>query len=226
MLVQTWAQITTYALQNLWQGFLTFIPTLIGAIIVFIIGWFISVGIGKLVAEVLIRIKFNKLFEKTGWKQALEKAELKVNAAEFIGAIAKWVLVIVFLLAAVEILGFVQFAAFLKSILAYLPNVIVATLILVVTVILVDIVEKVVRTAVEGVKVGYGHLVSVMIKWSIWIFTVLAILHQLGIARPFMETLFTGFVAMLVISLGIAFGLGGKDVAAEILQDLKKKLQG
>ena len=226
MLVQTWAQITTYALQNLWQGFLTFIPTLIGAIIVFIIGWFISVGIGKLVAEVLIRIKFNKLFEKTGWKQTLEKAELKVNAAEFIGAIAKWVLVIVFLLAAVEILGFVQFAAFLKSILAYLPNVIVATLILVVTVILVDIVEKVVRTAVEGVKVGYGHLVSVMIKWSIWIFAVLAILHQLGIARPFMETLFTGFVAMLVISLGIAFGLGGKDVAAEILQDLKKKLQG
>ena len=226
MLVQTWAQITTYALQNLWQGFLTFIPTLIGAIIVFIIGWFISVGIGKLVAEVLIRIKFNKLFEKTGWKQALEKAELKVNAAEFIGAIAKWVLVIVFLLAAVEILGFVQFAAFLKSILAYLPNVIVATLILVVTVILVDIVEKVVRTAVEGVKVGYGHLVSVMIKWSIWIFAVLAILHQLGIAKPFMETLFTGFVAMLVISLGIAFGLGGKDVAAEILQDLKKKLRG
>jgi len=226
MLVQSWAQITTYALQNLWQGFLTFIPTLIGAIIIFTIGWFISVGIGKLVAEVLIRIKFNKLFEKTGWKHALEKAELKVNAAEFIGAIAKWILVIVFLLAAVEILGFVQFAAFLKSILAYLPNVIVAALILVVTVVLVDIVEKVVRAAVEGVKVGYGHLVSVMIKWSIWIFAVLAILHQLGIARPFMETLFTGFVAMLVISLGIAFGLGGKDVAAEILQDLKKKLQG
>lgn len=226
MLVQGWAETTTYALQNLWQGFLTFIPTLIGAIIVFIIGWFISIGIGKLVAEVLIKIKFNKLFEKTGWKQALEKAELKVNAAEFIGAIVKWVLVIVFLLAAVEILGFVQFAAFLKSILAYLPNVIVAALILVVTVILVDIVEKVVRAAVEGVKVGYGHLVSVMIKWSIWIFAVLAILHQLGIARPFMETLFTGFVAMLVISLGIAFGLGGKDVAAEILQDLKKKLRG
>lgn len=226
MLVQTWAETTTIALMNLWQGFLTFIPTLIGAIVIFTIGWFISVGIGKLVAEVLIKIKFNKLFEKTGWKQALEKAELKVNAAEFIGAIVKWVLVIVFLLAAVEILGFVQFAAFLKSILAYLPNVIVAALILVVTVILVDIVEKVVRTAVEGVKVGYGHLVSVMIKWSIWIFAVLAILHQLGIARPFMETLFTGFVAMLVISLGIAFGLGGKDVAAEILQDFKKEASG
>ena len=138
----------------------------------------------------------------------------------------KWVLVIVFLLAAVEILGLVQFAGFVKNVLAYLPNVIVAALIFVVTVIVVDIVEKVVRAAVEGVKVGYGHFVSAIIKWSIWIFAVLAILHQLGIARSFMETLFTGFVAMLVIALGISFGLGGKEVAAEILRDLRNKLKG
>ncbi len=225
MIVQTWAETTTLALQNLWQGFLAFIPTLIGALVVFIIGWFISVGIGKLISEILTKIKFNQLFERAGWKQALEKADLKVNASEFVGAIVKWVLVIVFLLAAVEILGFIQFAGFLKSVLAYLPNVIVAALIFVVTVIVVDIVEKIVRAGVEGVKVGYGHLVSIIIKWSIWIFAILAILHQLGIAKAFMETLFTGFVAMLVISLGIAFGLGGKEVAAEILRDLRNKLR-
>ena len=226
MIIQTWAETTTVALQNLWQGFLSFIPNLIGAIIVFIIGWLISLGIGKLIAEILTRIKFNQLFERAGWQQALEKAELKVNAAEFVGAIVKWVLVIVFLLAAVEILGLVQFAGFVKNVLAYLPNVIVAALIFVVTVIVVDIVEKVVRAAVEGVKVGYGHFVSAIIKWSIWIFAVLAILHQLGIARSFMETLFTGFVAMLVIAIGISFGLGGKEVAAEILRDLRNKLKG
>ena len=226
MIVQSWAETTTVALQNLWQGFLTFIPTLVGAIVVFLIGWAISVGIGKLIAEILTRIKFNQLFERAGWKEALERAELKVNASEFVGAIVKWVLVIVFLLAAGEILGFVQFADFLKSILAYLPNVIVAALIFVVTVIVVDIVEKVVRAAVEGVRIGYGHFVSAIIKWSIWIFAVLAILHQLGIARSFMEILFTGFVAMLVIALGISFGLGGKEVAGEILQNLKNKLKG
>jgi len=225
-MVQGWSLVTLQALQNLWQGFLNFIPVLIGAILIFVIGWFIAIGIGKLIAEILTRIKFNQLFEKAGWGEALEKAGLKVNAAEFVGVIVKWVLVIVFLLAAVEILGFVEFAGFLRSVLAYLPNVIVAVLILVVTVIVVDIVEKIVRAAVEGVKVGYGHLASAIIKWSIWIFAVLAILHQLGIAKPFMETLFTGFVAMLVISLGISFGLGGKEVAAEILQDLKKKLKG
>lgn len=226
MLVQTWAEATTFALLKLWDGFLNFIPSLIGAILVFLIGWFVAILIGKLVAEILTRIKLNQFFERAGWKTALEKAELKVNPSEFVGAIVKWILVIVFLLVAVEILGLVEFAGFLKSILAYLPNVIVAVLILIVTVIVVDIVEKIVRATVEGIRVGYGHLVSAIIKWSIWIFAILAILHQLGVARPFMETLFTGIVAMLVLAIGISFGLGGKEVAAEILQDLRKRLKG
>jgi len=224
MIVFDWYDVTIQALQNLWQGFLSFIPVLIGAIIVFVIGWFISVGIGKLVTEVLKRLQFNQLFERGGWKGALEKAEIKVDASGFIGAIVKWILVIVFLLAAVEILGLTQFAGFLKDVLVYLPNVIVAALIFVVTVILVDIVEKVVRASVESIKVGYGQMVSMVIKWSLWFFAILAILYQLGVARPFMETLFQGLVAMLVISLGLAFGLGGKDVAAQILQDIKRKI--
>jgi len=225
MIVYDWYEVTIQALQSLWQGFLTFIPVLVGAAIVFIIGWFISVGIGKLITEVLKRLQFNQLFERGGWKGALEKADVKVDASSFIGAIVKWVLVIVFLLAAVEILGLTEFAGFLKSVLVYLPNVIVAALIFVVTVILVDIVEKVVRATVEGMKVGYGQMVSAVIKWSLWIFAILAILYQLGVARPFMETLFQGLVATLVVSLGLAFGLGGKDVASEILQDLKNKLK-
>lgn len=225
-MVLNWADVTIQSLQNLWQGFLNFIPLLIGAIVIFVVGWFVAMAIGKIITEILKKLKFNQIFERGGWKNALEKAEIKVDASGFIGAIVKWILVIVFLLAAVEILGLVQFADFLKSVLGYLPNVIVAVLIFVVTVILVDIVEKLVRATVESIKVGYGHMVSVIVKWSIWIFAILAILHHLGIARPFMETIFTGLVAMLVIALGIAFGLGGKDVAAEILQDLKKKLKG
>ncbi len=224
-MILDWYSITMRALQNLWQAFLNFIPLLVGAIIVFVIGWFISIGIGRLITEILRKIKFNQIFEKGNWDEALAKADIKVDASGFIGAIVKWVLVIVFLLAAVEILGFVQFAGFLNNVLGYLPNVVVAALIFVVTVIVVDIVEKIVRVSVERIKVGFGSMVSVVIKWSIWVFAILAILYQLGVARPFMETLFTGLVGMLVISLGIAFGLGGKDVAAEIWQDLRKKLK-
>lgn len=225
-MVLDWYQITIDKFIDLWQAFIGFLPVLIGVIIIFTVGWFFSVGVGKLVTEALKRIKFNQIFEKGDWKRALEKAEIKVDAAGFIGAIIKWILVIVFLLITVEILGLNQFADFLKGVLNYLPNVIVAALIFVVTVILVDIVEKLVRASVESVRVGYGHMVSVVVKWSIWIFAILAILYQLGIAKDFMETLFSGLVWMLVISFGLAFGLGGKEVAAEILQDLKRKLKG
>ncbi|MDI6592071.1 MAG: hypothetical protein QME61_04065 [Patescibacteria group bacterium] len=225
-MVFDWYTITLQALQGLWQGFLTFLPKLVGALIVFLIGWFIAVGIGKLVTEILKKLKFNQIFEKGVWKEALEKAEIKIDASGFIGAICKWILVIVFLLATVEILGFVQFADFLVRVLAYLPNVIVAVLIFIVAVIIADIVEKVVRAAAEGIKVGYGYIVGVIVKWSIWIFAILAILIQLKVAPTLLQTLFTGFVALLAIAGGIAFGLGGKDVAAELLQELKKKLKG
>lgn len=221
-----WYSITLVALQNLWQGFLGFIPNLIGAIIVFVIGWFIAIAIGKLVAEILNRLKFNQIFETVSWKKALEKAELKINVSEFIGAIAKWVLIIVFLKIAVGILGWTDFSLLLGQLIAYLPNVVVAALIFVVAVIVADILAKVVVVTVESAKFAYSHLAGEIVRWSIWIFAALVILHQLGIGKPLIETLFMGLVAILVIALGLAFGLGGKDVAAGILENLRKRLKG
>lgn len=220
-----WAQITADALTDLWQGFINFIPKLIGAIIIFLIGWLVAIAVGKLIAEILKRIKFDRIFEKGGWKAALEKAEIKVDASAFIGAIFKWVLIIVFLLAAVEILGLVKFAEFLTNVLDYLPNVIVAALIFVIAAIIADILEKIVRAAVEGTRVGYGKIVGTIVKWAIWIFAILIILNQLKIGEQFMKDLFRGIVAMLVISVALAFGLGGKEIAAGVLQNLKRKLK-
>jgi len=223
-MVFDWYSVTFQALQNLWQGFLNFIPTLIGAILVFIVGWFIAIAIGKLVAEILKRIKFDRLFEKGAWKATLEKAELKISASEFIGAIFKWVLIIVFLQVAVGILGWMQFAVLLGKVIGYLPNVIVAALIFVVAVVVADIVEKVVVAAAEGAKFAYTHLAGAIVKWSIWIFAILAILRQLIIVPELVEVLFKALVYGIVAMLVISFGLGGKEVATEILQNLKKKL--
>jgi len=218
-----WLQTIIQALPSIWY----FILKLLGAILVFVIGWFIALGVGKIVAEILTKIKLNQVFERAGWKSALEKAEVKVNPSEFIGAIVKWILVVVVLLAVADILGLLVFAGILKDILGYLPNVIVAVLILVAAVIVVDIVEKIVRTAIEGIKVGYGHLVSTIVKWSIWVFAILAILQQLKFqpADWIIELINYAFIG-IVAMFAIAFGLGGKEVAADILQDLRKKLKG
>lgn len=224
-MVLDWYSVTLQALQNLWAGFVAFVPNVIGALIVFIIGWFVAVGVGKLVTEILKRINFNQIFEKGAWKRALEKAELKIGASEFLGGIVKWILMIVFLLAAVEILGMYQFAGFLRDVLGYLPNVVVAALMFVVTVVVVDILVKLVVAATEGARFEYAHLAGEIMRWAVWIFAALAIVHQLGVAQPLIETLFTGVVAMLVVSVGLAFGLGGKEVAGEFLQSMRRKLR-
>jgi len=223
--MKSWYTITFESLQGLWQNFLEFIPKIIGALIVIIIGWFIAVAIGRLVTEVLKRIKFDKIFERGIWKEALSKAKWKVDPSGFIGAIVKWVLFITVLVAAIEILGFTQFAIFISKIAAWLPNVIVAAAIFVVAVIIADYLPKIIRAGAEGAKISYSYLLEKIVKWAVWVFAILAILIQLGIAKELIMTLFTGFVAFLVIAGGLAFGLGGKDTAAEILSDFRKKFK-
>lgn len=217
---------TTIALNSLQDQIVPFVIKLIAAFAIFAIGVFVASLVGVAVTNILRKLKFNRLFEKGTWKEALEKAEIKIDASQFIGAIFKWVLVVVALLAAVDILGLSEFAGFLGSVLAYLPNVVVAALIFVVAVILADIVEKVVRATIEGAKFGMGHIAGAIVKWAIWIFAIFAILGQLKVAPDIVNALVYGFVALLVIAGGLAFGLGGKDIAAEVLEELKKKVKG
>lgn len=224
-MTREWMLITYQELQNVWLGFLEFIPKLILAIIIFLIGWIVAIALERVIVGILNRLKFNRLFEKAGWKEALEKAEFKVNPAEFIGAIFKWILVIVFLLIAVEILGLVQFAAFLKSVINWLPNLVVAVAIFVVAAIASDILGKITIASLEKVKVGYSQVAGKIVKWSVWTFALLAILFQLGVARPLIETFFTGLMAGLALAFGIAFGLGGKDFAGELLANLRQRIR-
>jgi hypothetical protein len=219
-----WYSVTIQALQNAWQGFLNFIPNLIGAIIVFIIGYFIALGIGKLVARILTRLRFNKIFERIGWREALEKAELRVNPSEFVGAIFKWFLVIISLLIAVEILGLPQFAGVLNKLISWLPNLIVAIAIFVVAVIVADILDKIIRASVQKIGVKYVGILGGMVRWAIYIFAGLAILVQLGVAQALINTLITAVFGMVALAFGLAFGLGGKDVAAKVIEDLRRKI--
>ncbi len=211
------------------QQFIGFIGNLILALVIFIIGYLISVGIGRIISEILKSVKFNKLFEKEGWKKALQRANLEVNPAEFIGAIFKWVFVIISLLIAVDVLKLTAFAGFLTRVLNYLPNVIVAVLVFVVAIVISDIVEKVVRVSVERLKIGYGYLAASIVKWAIWIFAIFLILGQLLPNNALVVTLYTGIVygivGALALGAGLAIGLGGKETAGKIISDMYKKIE-
>lgn len=211
------------------QQLISFIANLVVAVVVFIIGYLISVGIGRLITEILKSIRFNKLFEQEGWRKALQRANVDVNPSEFIGAIFKWVFVIISLLIAVDVLRLTAFAGFLTQVLNYVPNVIVAVLVFVVAIVISDIVEKLVRATVERLKVGYGYLAASIVKWGIWVFTFFLILDQLLPASLLVKTLYTsivyGAVGALALGVGLAIGLGGKDTAAKMISDMYRKME-
>ena len=225
----TYTEWSLSIIQPFLQQMIAFIANLILAIVVFLIGYLISVGIGKLITEILKSVRFNKLFEKEGWRKALQRANVDVNPSEFIGAIFKWVFVIVALLIAVDVLKLTSFAGFLTQVLNYLPNVIVAVLVFVVAIIISDIIEKVVRVSVERMKVGYGFVASSIVKWAIWIFTFFLILDQLLPTSALIKTLYSsivyGVVASVALGLAIAIGLGGKDTAAKVIEDMYRKIE-
>jgi len=223
-MIDTWSEVTIEGFQNLWQGFLGFIPNLLAAILIFVIGWFIACGIGRLIAEILIRLKFNSLFKSTGWKESLEKAEFKIDPAGFIGAICKWVLAIVFLLASVEILGLPQFAEFLKSVIAWLPNLIVVAAIFMVAVVFADFLEKIVKVWAKKIGIEQVKLVGTIVRWAVYFFAAYEILSRLDLKLVTVDYLLYGIIGTLTLALGLSFGLGGREAASKAIDAIENKI--
>ena len=130
MLIQSWTEIVTISLQTLWSGFVGFLPSLLGAVIVFVVGWIIASLIGRLVVQIIRTLRVDHILEKIGLKKALEKGKIKLNTANLVGDVVRWFFIIVFLMAATDILDLPQVTEFLRQVILYIPQLIVAILIL------------------------------------------------------------------------------------------------
>lgn len=211
--------------QDLWGGILMFAPKLIVAIIIFIIGLIIASIIGKFIAKIISTVKVDKALQSVGVEELLHKGGFSLNSGHFIGGLVKWFFVIVFLVASMDIIGLQGVNEFLRNVvLGYLPNVIIAALILVVAAFIAHAMQKIVVGSAKAAGAPSTHLMGGITKWAIWGFAILAALYQLGIAGAFAQTLFTGFVAMVAIGGGLAFGLGGKEAAARYIEKLRKDI--
>lgn len=213
--IQTWGGVFSDSLLGLWYGFVSFVPGLLGAIILFLLGWVVGAIVGKAVHQVVEALKIDRLFESAGAKGFMERAGLKLNVGGFIGGVVKWFIIIVFLMASLQIIGLTQVNDFLReAVLYYLPKVIVASLVLVIATVLADGMHKLINASAKAVNIRSANMLGSITRYAIWIFAFVIALSELGIATAFMQILFTGFIAALAIALGLAFGLGGKEAAA------------
>jgi len=212
------------AFVNLWAQAVTFLPKLLFAIIVFLLGLLVANLLETAVKKVIQVLKIDELVERLEVKEIFRRAGVRLNVAAFLGWIVKWFIIIVALIAAADALEWNQVTVFLTSVVSYIPNVLIAVIILLVGIILANFTQGVVKGALDAGRMQSSQFLAGLSRWAIIVFSFMAALVQLGIAGVLIQTLFTGFVAMLAIGGGLAFGLGGRDHAARALDQLSRDL--
>ncbi len=227
MLVQTWGDVLTTAFQGMWVGVAGFLPNLVVAIIIVVLGWLIGAVIGKAVWQIFRSIRVDDALKKTGFDELLRRSGLDLNSGAFVGGLVKWFIIVVFFIAAFEVLGLRQVNAFLSQVvLGYLPQVIVAVLVLLVAGVVGDVVQRIVNASARAAEIRSAHTLGTLSRWAIWIFGLLVALSQLGIGVQIIQTLFMGVVVALSLAFGLSFGLGGQQAASQWIDKARSEMQG
>ncbi|GAB4219435.1 MAG: hypothetical protein Fur009_5610 [Candidatus Microgenomates bacterium] len=214
--------IINVVLINFFKQIGIFLPNFFAGVLILLIGFLIGSIAKHLLLTLFNFLRVDDFFHKT---KLLQKGQLKVWT-EVLTEVFKWMLIVVFLIPTLEIWGLSKATTVLNDLLYYLPNVVVAVIIAFVGLLAGNLAEDVVKHSVKTIGSKSAGGLAVFAKWTINFFTVLVVLNQLGVAQDLIRILFTGIVAMLSLAGGLAFGLGGKDTAKEVLDNLKKKLEG
>lgn len=199
--------------------------SLLWAILVFLAGFFIAKWIGGLATRFLDKIRITQALKRLGWKENLARLDITLDIPRFFGELARWFFILLFLMVSFEIVGLPQFSQFLGRIAGYFQNIFIAVLIFIIAIFLGDFSQKIMVAVLEKEKITYSRFLGRVIRWIIWSLATLAILYQLQIAPTLILTIFVGFVIAVSLTIGIAFGLGGKDIAAKILKELEEKIR-
>jgi hypothetical protein len=225
MILETWRQVLTTSFQGLWAGVVLFIPNLVVAIVILGIGWAIGAIVAKGVAHFMKVIQFDEALRRAGFEDVVRRSGLNLNSGKFLGALVKYFIIVVFLIASFDVLGLNQVTLFLQQVVVqYLPQLIIAVLILLVGGVVGDVLSRVVTASARTAGLTMANMLGVVSKWGVWIFSVLVALSQMGIAGAFIQTLFTGFVVAVSLALGLSFGLGGQSAAAKTIERVQHEV--
>lgn len=203
------------------QRFLNFLPSFLSGVAILLIGLILAALLKKALLSLFQFVRLDSLLEKT---KLMTKSEV-IIWEEVLTEILRWTVVIVFLVPTLEVWNLSQATNVINQFLFYLPNVIVAVIIGFVGLVAANLGHDLVKHSVKTIGATSANTLAVFTKWLTLFFTVLVVLNQLGVAQDLIRILFTGIVAMLALAGGLAFGLGGKDIAKEVLEELRSKFK-
>lgn len=203
------------------QAIVYFVPKLLAGALILIIGIIVASILKQLIVHLFRVLRFEAILKRYGVPEAREE----FSWTNILSEIVRWFVIVIFLIPTADVWGLPQIVTVLNTVLFYLPNVFVAAVIALVGFVFARLAHDVVLASVRGVSPDTAQAIASVTRWAVVIFVILAVLNQLGVASDMVRILFTGFVAMVAVAGGIAFGLGGQNTAKDILDDIRRKLK-
>ncbi len=197
-----------------------FIPKFLAGTIILLVGLIVASILKQVFVEVFKALNIEATLHKYG----VPEGRKDLSWTNILAEIVRWFIVVIFLIPTADVWGMPQIVTVLNTFLLYLPNVFVAAIIALVGFVFARLAHDVVLATIHGVSPDTAQAIASVARWAVTVFVLLAVLNQLGVASDLVRILFTGFVAMVAVAGGIAFGLGGQSSAKEIVESLRKKL--
>lgn len=217
--ITEWSEALMTSLAAAMAMFFSAIPKVLGFVVIVIVGWIVAAAVARGVAALLRSIRFNDLAQRSGLAGFVSKMGTETDSAGVIALVVKWFIRLIALVVAFDALGLPAVSEVLRELLLWLPNVIVALVVLVIGGLAARALSNLVRGAAAGAGIGYSDLLAKVASTLVWAFAIVVSVNQLGIATTLVNTLFMAVVGALALALGLAFGLGGRETAAEIIRN-------
>ena len=195
------------------------IPRIIGFLVILVIGWLISGLLSAAVTALLRAVHFNLLAQRSGLHGFILNMGMRTDSSSLLANTVKWFVRLIVLVVAFDALGLPAVAGVLQQFLLWMPNLIVALVILVVSGLAATALGNLVRGSTAQAGFDNPDLLELITRVAVWAFGIVVAIHQVGVAQEFVNTLFIGFVGALALAAGFAFGIGGRETAARIVQN-------
>lgn len=217
--VRDWGEATLTSMSAALALFFSAIPRVIGFLVILIIGWLIASAIAGATAAFLRVIKFNDIAQRSGFSGFVQKMGLRTDASQSLATIIKWFVRLIVLVVAFDALGLPAVSDVLRQFLAWIPNLIVALVVLVLAGLAANSLASLVRGATAQAGLGNPDVLANVARVAVWAFAIVVAVNQIGVASTLVNTLFMGFVGALALAFALAFGLGGRETAGQIVAD-------
>jgi hypothetical protein len=206
------------SLTSMWMEITNVFPNIIGALVVFLVGWIITKIIVKIIKKVLKLAKVDKLDEKLNEIEIIEGKELNFDTIKVVSSFVKWLMYIVLLITASDILGLEIISTQISELLSYLPKLFAALLIFILGLLFASFVKNGLKSLFESMDLSGGKMISQVVFFLMLTFISITALNQAGIDTEIITNNINMIIAAFLLAFAIAFGLGAKEVVGKLLK--------